>query len=35
MATIAELREKYAHHMTVERFVSVEDSAGGERFIRK
>ena len=35
MATIAELREKYDLHMTVERFVSVEDSAGDERFIRK
>ena len=35
MATIAELRENYDLHMTVERFVSVEDSAGGERFIRK
>ena len=35
MATIAELREKYALHMTVERFVSIEDNAGDERFIRK
>ena len=35
MATIAELREKYDHHMTVERFVSIEDNAGDERFIRK
>ena len=35
MATIAELREKYDLHMTVERFVSIEDNAGDERFIRK
>ena len=27
MATIAELREKYDLHMTVERFVSIEDNA--------
>ena len=35
MATIAALREKYDLHMTVERFVSIEDNAGDERFIRK
>ena len=35
MATIAELREKYNLNMTVERFVSIEDNAGDERFIRK
>ncbi len=35
MATIAELREKYDLHMTVERFVSIEDNIGDERFIRK
>ena len=35
MATVAELREKYDRHMTVERFVSIEDNAGDERFIRK
>lgn len=35
MATIAALREKYDLHMTVERFVSVEENAGDERFIRK
>ena len=35
MATIAELRENYDLHMTVERFVSIEDNAGDERFIRK
>ena len=35
MATIAALREKYDLHMTVERFMSIEDNAGDERFIRK
>ena len=35
MATIAKLREKYDLHMTGERFVSIEDNAGDERFIRK
>ena len=35
MATIAALREKYDLHMTVERFVSVEENAEDERFIRK
>ena len=34
MTTIAELREKYDLHMTVERFVSIEDNAGDERFVR-
>lgn len=33
MATIASLREKYDLHMTVERFVSVEENAGDDRFI--
>ena len=35
MATIAALREKYDLHMTVERFVSVEENAEDKRFIRK
>ena len=37
MKTIAELREKYDLHMTVERYVSDEsgDGAGDEKFIRK
>ena len=35
MAPIAALREKYDLHMTVERFVSIEDNAADERFIRK
>ena len=35
MATITALREKYDLHMTVERFVGVEENAGDERFIRK
>ena len=35
MATIASLREKYDLHMTVERFVNMEDSVGDDRFIRK
>ena len=35
MATIAALREKYDLHMTVERFVSVEENAEDERFTRK
>ncbi len=34
MAEIAALREKYDLHMTVERFVSIEDG-GDESFIRK
>ena len=35
MATIAALREKYDLHMTVERFVSVEENTEDERLIRK
>ena len=35
MATIAALREKYDLHMTVERYVSVEENEEDERFIRK
>ncbi|MBQ6392318.1 MAG: antibiotic biosynthesis monooxygenase [Eubacterium sp.] len=35
MTTIAALREKYDLHMTVERYVSAEENAGDERFIRK
>ena len=35
MATIAALREKYDLHMTVERFVSIEDNEEDRRFIRK
>ena len=35
MATIAALREKYDLHMTVERFVSVEENTEDESFIRK
>ena len=35
MATIAELREKYDLHMTVERFVSAETPESEDRFIRK
>lgn len=35
MATIAALREKYDLHMTVERYVSMEESAEDERYIRK
>ena len=35
MATIAALREKYDLHMTVERYVSIDDDAEDERFIRK
>ena len=35
METIATLREKYDLHMTVERFVSVEENTEDERFIRK
>ena len=32
---IAALREKYDLHMTVERYVSVEENAEDGRFIRK
>ena len=35
MATIAALREKYDLHMTVERFVSIEDNEEDRRFIRE
>lgn len=35
MATIAELREKYDLHMSVERFAEISDNAEDERFIRK
>lgn len=35
MSTIAALREKYDLHMTVERYVSMEESAEDERYIRK
>ena len=35
MQTIAALREKYDLHMTVERYVSAEEDASDERYIRK
>ncbi len=35
MATIAELREKYDLHMTVERFMGIEENKEDRRFIRK
>lgn len=36
MRTIAELREKYDLHMTVERYVSDDsDASGDDKFIRK
>lgn len=35
METIAALREKYDIHMTVERFIKLEDYAGDLRFIRQ
>ena len=35
MKTIVELREKYDLHMTVERYVSLEDNEADRRFIRK
>ena len=35
MATIAALREKYDLHMTVERYVSIEENEADGRFIRK
>ena len=35
MKTIAELREKYDLHMTVERYVSAETPESEDRFIRK
>ena len=34
MATIAALREEYDLHMTVERFVSIEENSADARFIR-
>lgn len=35
MRTIAELRNKYDLHMTAERFASIEENAGDDRFIRR
>ncbi len=35
MVTIAELREKYDLHMTVERFVIAEENEEDKKFIRK
>lgn len=35
MGQLAELREKYDLHMSVERYVSAEEAAGDEQFIRK
>ena len=35
MATIAALREKYDLHMTVERFMSIEENDADRRFIRE
>ena len=35
MATIAALREKYDLHMTVERFIGIEDNEEDGRLIRK
>ena len=35
MATIAALREKYDLHMSVERYLCMEDNAEDERFVRK
>ena len=35
MAIIAALREKYDLHMTVERYVSIEENEADGRFIRK
>lgn len=35
MEIIASLREKYDLHMTVERFMEIEDNAEDEKFIRK
>ena len=35
MGTIAALRDKYDLHMTVERYVSLEDNPGDLEFIRK
>ncbi len=35
METISELREKYDLHMTVERFMGIEENEEDRRFIRK
>lgn len=35
MGTIAALREKYDLHMTVERFMGIDENEVDERFIRK
>lgn len=35
MAKIAALRDQYDLHMTVERFVSIDENAADEKFIRK
>ena len=35
MATIAALREKYDLHMTVERYMSMEENEADRRFIRQ
>ena len=35
MAAIAALREKYDLHMTVERYISIEDKSSDEKFIRR
>ena len=35
MDTIAKLREKYNLHMTVERFMGIEENEEDRRFIRK
>lgn len=35
MEQLAQLREKYDLHMKVERYVSAEEEAGDEKFIRK
>ena len=35
MKTIAELREKYDLHMTVERFMGIEENEEDRRFLRK
>ena len=35
MATIAALREKYDLHMTVERYIKMEENGNDEPFIRK
>jgi quinol monooxygenase YgiN len=35
MATIAAFREKYDLHMTVERFVSIDENGVDDKFVRK